>query len=196
MAPTQRRRERLLLPLAIVAACAGATVGVVLSESRRAEGLVEREDAALAGLLRVADAERAHAKRTGRHGWIEDLRAAGLLDGDSIGEEGGRAFVRLEGYRVDVLLPAGFDVAGRTRIVLRGKEPVDEALAALQFAVVARPDEPGVTGLRAWYVDARGIVKRSDGVLEFEDAREAPLPPTLLVDEVPELDRWTTHRPR
>ena len=181
MDPSQRRRERLLLPLAIVAACAAATVFAVVRQADRAEGLVAREDAALRALEDVAAAEEAYRKRGPAYGWLHQLAAAGLLPGvDGVEERGEPRVLSTDGYGIEVLLPVGRTATGGMRIALPGGAPVDAALAASQFVVLARPTDPGESGLRTWYVDARGVVRYADGVIDSSGRPRSPLPQSLV----------------
>jgi hypothetical protein len=176
MAGPGRRRELLLLPLAVLL-LAVATVPLVLHlERREARGHVEREDAALAAARAVARAERAFHARHGRYAWLEDVRDAGLLAGLTTvdGPQGLQA--ESGDYRLDVLLPSAQPVAGEIAIAPRAAGPADPTLMAKHFVVIARPRRPGVDGFRIWYLDEEDRVFVSEGVVDPEGLRQNPLP--------------------
>jgi hypothetical protein len=184
-----RRREGLLLPGVVVVACVAVAVAWALREREALRARVEREDAALAAVLLVASAERAHREATGVHGWIDELASAGRLPGLSVETLDGRAVVRTPGYRVEVLLPRN-----EARIVPAGGPEPDPALRAAHFAVVARPLAPGVDGFRTWYLDERGDVFALEGAVDPEALRRNELPdwPVGLVgaDAAGRLGEW------
>ena len=180
--PPKRRRERLGLFVVITLACLIVVAGLILPEYGGARRIVAREDAALEALLSVQAAELELHASSGRYGFVRALADAGLLGDLDVTESDGVAWVRTDGYRVEVLLPHGRLGPGTVGIVPEGSEnAVDADLATRHFSVVARPLEPGVSGYRMWYVDQRGEVYLNEGVIDDASAALNDLPTTQVL---------------
>ena len=172
-----RRRESILWPLAVLALLGGGLILVVERERSAARERVANEDAALATVRALARAEEAFHVRTGRYGWLEELRDAGLLPGGAairVAAHGLQALAA--GYTFDILLPSGRPVVGEVPLAAHAAGPPEPALAGKHFAVVARPERPGKDGFRTWYLDEEGRVYLSEGVSDVEGLQANPLP--------------------
>jgi hypothetical protein len=172
-----RRSDRTLVWLLLAAAAVASAAAWAFREGRTARGLVEREDAALAAMDRVAAAEAVHLRERGAYGVLGDLDEAGLLDAVAVARGPDGAHVRTPGYRLDVLLP-GKGVA----LVAPGGVPETEA-ARRRYAVVARPVRPGVTGFRSLYRDERGETWATEGAVDPEALRTTALPDRRVLGE-------------
>ncbi len=180
MAPSSRRRERLLLPL-LVALAVGLAVALHLrGVGRRVEGLVLRERRALETARQVLAAESAHLARRGQYAGVAELVATGLLS-LPVGSGAGATWVSVDGYRVDALLPTGPGVGGVLPLGLPGVDRPDPDLARRHVVVVARPERPGTDGLRAWYLDEEGRLFVAEGVSDEEGLLSNALPPVRVL---------------
>jgi hypothetical protein len=178
-----RRREHLGIFLLVIAICLGVAMVVLVKESGRASALVAREDMARDTLEKVREAQLAFHRQEGRYGWIDELEAAGLLDGLDVGsdEDPPRRWVRSDGYRVDALLPHALLATDVVAIVRRGDgKTVDPELSTRHFSLVARPIEPRRSGHRIWYVDERNELYLNEGVIDDEGAARNLLPSTQV----------------
>lgn len=173
--PALRRRDHVLLPLTVMALCAAAVLLTYARERSRMEAVVERERGALAVLRRVAEAETRYRAEHGRFGSLAALRGAGLLP-EALVPDGEAAWLPADSYRVDLLLPTGPGVADLLPLGLPGPTQPHPDLAALHFAAVARPLDPGVSGFRSLYLDETGRIFVSEGVSDEEGLRENALP--------------------
>jgi hypothetical protein len=202
MGGTGRRRESILWPLAVLAVVGAVLFVVVRRERGAARERVANEDTALATARTLGRAEQAFHARTGRYGWLEELRDAGLLPPDVPTRMAAHGLQALNaGYMLDVLLPSGRAVVGEVPLGTHATGPAEPALASRHFAVVARPERPGKDGFRIWYLDEEGRVFLSEGVSDVEGLRENPLPlarvtrpkkqeePGLVWRRLDELDR-------
>jgi hypothetical protein len=183
--PLRHRSLRLgvLEVVVLVAFLVGAAL--VVRGFRDADAVIAREEAALRWVRHLGAREAAFrdAHRLDRNGdgqaefgGLDDLRAAGLLDRATVTDEEG-PFLPLEGYRIEVLLPAETDAAGRRTLTGR-PERADARLAAQQFAVVARPRRGGPRALRSFYLDAQGWLYAAEGV--YDPDRDPCAPPPRL----------------
>jgi hypothetical protein len=165
-----------------MAACVLVVAALVWPQVRGARGVVDREDLSRAALLQVRDRELALHEAAGRYGTVRELAEAGLLSDLDVAEGDGGAWVRTDGYRIDVLLPHARLGPGVVGITPDGSgTPIDPDLATRHFAVVARPVEPGVTGFRMWYVDERGDLYLNEGVIDDASAARNDLPTTQVL---------------
>lgn len=177
MGSTGRRRESILWPLAVLALVGGVLAFGISRERGAARERVANEDAALAAARAVGRAQKAFHARTGRYGWLEELREAGLLPPETRIRAGAHGLQALSaGYTLDVLLPSGRAVVGEVPLGTHAIGPAEPALASRHFAVVARPERPGQDGFRIWYLDEEGQVFLSEGVSDVEGLRDNPLP--------------------
>lgn len=183
--PPKRRRERLGLYLLVVLGCF-VFIGVfVWPEFLGSQAMVRREDAAREVLMGIQARELELRESTGHFGFVRELEEAGLLEGYEVAESDGVRWVRVEGYRIEVLLPHGRLGPKVVGIAPDGSgKPVHEDLATRHFSVVARPIEPGVTGYRIWYVDERGELFLNEGVIDDTSCERNALPETQVLGNV------------
>lgn len=172
----ERRREALLLPLAVIALAVGSALWIGRGEDARLGALVTRERAAFQLLRTLAAAEAGYKAREGRFGSVADLGRAGLLPPGATRRDGEAVWLAADGYRIDVLLPTGPGVGGLVPLGLPGPSRPDPDLAVRHFSAVARPLEPGVSGYRIIYLDEQGRSFVSEGLSDEEGLRENPLP--------------------
>jgi hypothetical protein len=162
-------------------------VAVVVAFSVRLHGhgeaareRVAREDQALEVLRRVAEAERRHRDRHGRHASLDDLVRGGVLDAALLAGGPDDVHVASPGYRIDVLLPTARIEPEVVAIARPGEAAPDPELCREHFAAVARPTEPGRSGYRSWYLDERGDLFLNEGVLDKAGLRLNDLPRYLV----------------
>src|SRR5438132_871607 len=172
--------------------CAGAFL--VAGARPAVRRTIAREEKALAAVRETAKAEHEFVARRLRdqngdkafeYGSLSDLEAAGLLGRPVVpGPDG--AYVDVEGYRLEVLLPQGLDRA--TRVALSGSAGTpDPVLSARQFAVVAIPRRGAVSGLRGFYLDAENRLYEAEGVCDVVGEAHQPPPAHLLTSEEEDL---------
>jgi hypothetical protein len=172
-----RRREGILWPLLLLAAVGVVVAAVLRDERGAARARVANEDGALALARELVAAEQAYRTRTGRFGWLEDLREAGLLPAGLATRAQPHGLQALgSGYQIDVLLPTGRAVNGVVPLGASGSSTPDAELATRHVAVVARPLRPGVDGFRTWYVDESAHAFVSEGVSDLDSLADNPLP--------------------
>jgi hypothetical protein len=164
------RRESIGWAAAILLVCVAAGVLRLRAVQREAAEVVAREDAARRLLERIRDAETVHHERTGTYAWLDDLEGIETVRGE------GRAVAATPGYRIDLLLPTERRAGDRLRLAVRGEAEPDLALAKRHFAAVARPTDPGISGFRTWYLDERGDLFHSEGVVDPEALAHGALP--------------------
>ncbi|MDJ0975100.1 MAG: hypothetical protein QNJ98_11615 [Planctomycetota bacterium] len=185
-AGTHRRRERLWLYVAVIAAC---VVGFGLHATtleQAAEQIVRHEDAARAHVLRVLAAQERHRERSGRYGTLEELLAAGDLEGYRArpGADGVPC-LQEDGYRLDVLLPHRRAGEGRVFLTVASVDEVSADLRKKHHAVVARPLVPATSGFRTLYADEAGDVYVSEGASDEPSRATNPLPQVHLSSGTP-----------
>lgn len=176
----RRSRESVLLPILVALGIVAWFVVRAASEGDEARVRVGREDAALAVLQQIATAQGAYHQARGRYGWLEDLRAAGLLDGVTWFEGGADLAAVVPDYRIDVVLPATTSAAQLTALAPRAAARASERLARRHFAVVARPWGDASGGWRTWYLDERGRIYVNEGVSDPVTRVQPPLPSALV----------------
>jgi hypothetical protein len=171
-------------------AAVGTILWLIHVSLREARIVVAREERALALVRRLGAAEEAFkaAARLDHNGdgmpefgGLEDLVAAGLVDGPVERDEVGPR-LDLEGYRVEILLPSGVDPGGR-RLLARRPDLADPRVSAHQFAVVAMPIREGPRALRGFYLDAVGQLYVAEGVYDPDREPYAPPPPLELRED-------------
>jgi hypothetical protein len=182
--PPRHRSLRFGLLEAVALGSVLAGGALVARALRDADTVIGREEAALAFVRRVGEMQkefkesrRLDRNRDGQpeYGSLEDLHDAGLLEADPRADAAG-PHVLLEGYRVEVLLPAEADPTGR-RVLTRLPSRADGRLSAQQFAVVAVPSGE-VRALRSYYLDAHGWLYGAEGV--YDPDRDPTSPPPRL----------------
>lgn len=177
MAALLRRRESLLGSVACLL-LVGAVVAFGLARERSAaRERIQREAGALEEAHRLGAAQQAFRKRTGRFGWLEELRDAGLLEGRRLraGPQGLQVLV--DGYAIDALLPTGPALAGQVPMGAKAAGLPEPTLVDRHVALVARPERPGIDGYRIWYVDEEGRTFLCEGVSDVAGLAENGLPP-------------------
>lgn len=167
----KKRRELLLVPLAIVAASVGAFAWALHDGRQIARGHVAREDQAVEMLRTLEAAQRAHHSDAGRFAWFDKLGLSETLRTDDVG-----MYIEHAGYRFDALLPAQRQTTTAMQLVSQGGATVHRELRTKHFVLVARPLQPAKTGYRTFYLDDGGMLWINEGVSDEETARRNPLP--------------------
>ena len=188
------RALRFGVPEAAILASLCAGVLLVAGSRPSVRRTLAREEKALAAVRETAKAEHEFVARRLRdsngdkafeYGGLSELASAGLLSRPVVPDPGG-AYVDVEGYRLEVLLPQGLDRA--TRVALAGSAGTPEpVLSARQFAVVAIPRRGAVSGLRAFYLDAEDRLYEAEGVCDVVGDPHQPPPAHLLTSEEEDL---------
>ena len=178
MTPMAPAREKLWIPLALVAVGVAVFVLLLVRARAAADRRVAEEDLALQALLRVASAQAAYHMRGGRYGWLEDLRTAGLLGDLTLHEGDPGLAVASPGYRIEVLLPHTLDSANHMQVAPRSGQRSNEALERAHFVVAARPWSDETGGWRSYATDETGRVYVNEGVSDPR-ARGRPALPDL-----------------
>ena len=173
-------REAVGASLLVAVLATAGFIWFVLREGRTAVARVEAEDLALAAVRRVAAAQAQQHARHGHYGWLEDLRAAGLLGEIAVRELDGVLVGSTPRYRLDVLLPAATGTGEAIALVARGDARFSERLARLHFSVVARPLDEDEAGWRTYLLDERGRVYVNEGVSDPQTRRLPPLPVVVV----------------
>ena len=169
------RETPWLFVVTIVAALIG--LYYVLSESHvEGRSRVQYENLAMTRLNAVGKAEMAFHKRTGRYGWLSELKTAALLKGVPTGDVDGDEVVPSPRYRIDVLLPHSMSPADKVRIGPKAAGRSNPNLEERHFAVVARPWGDAPSGYRTFYRDENGNVYVSEGVSDMAARANRPLP--------------------
>ncbi len=177
-----RRSERLGFFFLVILACVAAVAVLIWPTFQAARRIVGREDLARDALLALGKRQIEFHETSGHYGFVGDLAGAGLLEDLEVTETDGVPWVKMDGYRIDVLLPHARLGPGVVAIAPDGSEkPIDADLATRHFSVVARPLEPGVSGYRMWYVDERGELYLNEGVIDDEGAARNELPIVQVV---------------
>lgn len=189
----RRTREYIWIPVLVAVAGVIWFVLYARSESEVVVDRVAREDAALAVVKQLAEAQTRYHASAGRYGWIQDLRGSGGLDGITWRTEGMDVVAATPGYRIDVLLPATTSAGEAIAMGIRSEERTSERLARKHFAVVARPWGDDTSAWRTWYLDERGRIYVNEGVSD-PLTRDRPPLPTVRVPEPGGVDaaglRW------
>ena len=171
-----RTRELIVVPTLVALAAVAWFLLETRSEGGAAEARIRHEDAALELVRRLVAAQERHHAAQGRYGWLEDLRAAGMLDGVPTRTEGTDLVAATPGYRIDVLLPATSSASQVVALGARAEERLNERLARKHFAVVARPWDDDTSAWRTWYLDERGRIFVNEGVSDPLTRERPPLP--------------------
>ncbi len=170
----------------VILACVGGFVLYAATLKRDGESIVQREDAARAHLLRIVAAQQRHHEQTGRFGTLPELVAAGQLEEyrSRPGQDGVPA-LRVDGYRIDVLLPERRAAEAQVILVVGSEGELSTDMRKKHHAVVARPIEPAVSGYRTLYADESGGVFVSEGVSDEPSRTTNPLPRVHLSSGTP-----------
>jgi hypothetical protein len=168
-----------------------AAAYVLWAPWRESKSIIAKEEEALGAARAVAAAQRTFRERrlkdanrdgAAEYGTLEDLAAAGLLP-RAVSREPAPAHLAVGAYRVEVLLPERLETAEGRRTLGRAGRPVDPALAAETFAVVALPGPDRTTGMRGLYVDQTGRTWHADEVTDPDVGTATEPPPWTLREE-------------
>lgn len=188
--PVRHKSLRFGWLQAVLVASLGVGVAVVWRSDRSAADVIEREEAGLATLHALLDAQRrflAAGRRDDDHdgrpeyGTLDDLVAAGLWTGP-LARDGDVPVDARGSYRFEVLLPGGVHPTG-VKTLVRGRRGADTRLATGAVAVVALPRRDGPRVLRGFYLDAAGWGFVSEGVYAADRDPSAPAPRVELREE-------------
>jgi len=153
----------------------------VLSEARiEGRTRVQYEDLAASRLDGVVAAELVFHQRTGRYGWLYELKAVGLLKGLATDRAEGEEYLASPRYRIDVLLPHSMSPTDKVRLALRGAGHHNPNLEERHFSVVARPWGEALSGYRTFCRDETGHTYVSEGVSDTASRTNPPLPDVHL----------------
>lgn len=167
----KQRRERALVPLLLVAACAAVFSYALHAGRDVARAHVAREDVAVQTLRAVAQVQARQLEATGRYAWLDELDLPHAIEEDDVGPH-----FFLSGYRFDALLPAQRQTTPAVRVLGKAQGTPHRELRTKHFVLVARPADPGRTGYRSFYVDETDLVWINEGVSDEETLRRNPLP--------------------
>lgn len=180
MATHRPVRERLWPFLGVAAVATALFVGYMMRLGRETEVLVQVEDGAKDALVALVEAQRAFHAREGCFASVDDLVGARALPASvaPVSRTGDApSHLRVEGYRIDVLLPVRQTPDGQIWILPEGDEARPHpGLLEAHVAMVARPLEVGLTGWRVFYTDESGVLWASDMVSDESARRVNPLP--------------------
>jgi hypothetical protein len=169
-------RESLWLSLTVTVVAVAALLALLNQVGRHADDRVALEDQARAQVELIADAQSAYHATHGRYGWLEDLRAEGLVRSLLLREIDGHLTAVSPGYRIDIMLPRASSVAGEVALVLHGAPGPPSPLEREHFVVVARPWGRADGGWRTFYRDETETTFVNEGVSDLVTRVDPPLP--------------------